>query len=238
MRLARVIRILLLTRFVSRWGVLLLLPFAAECFIWVTAPRANEAVAIPRRSGAGRPRPGAYLAPTDLSSWKNEMAMCARPGPNVRRFVNRFSGKPPEQMAHIYKFIVERWHYEADQDRDWLTPAEDLFGDPKHVAADCKAFAIALAACARALNIDAEIVATKGKDAQPGHVQTRVKLSLPEEDARPLIARMLKIWGAPRGSQRQLPLIQKEGRTFLVLDGGLPPRPISNLGPVEAVITN
>jgi hypothetical protein len=166
------------------------------------------------------------------------MAQCARPGPNVRRFVNRFSGKPPEQMAQVYEFIVKKWHYEADRDRDWLTPAEDLFRDPEHVTADCKAFAVALAACARELHMDAEIVATKGNGNQPGHVQTRIKLSLLDEDTGPMITRMRKIWGKPSVSEGDLPVIQTEGRKWVVLDGGLPPRPISNLGPVEAVIIN
>jgi hypothetical protein len=227
----------LFTRFsLPLWGVLLLLAGIAG-FVCVTNSQVHPDVDFFKNSRRG-PRAGAFLASTDLSSWKNEIAKCARPGPNVRRFVNRFPGKPPERMAQVYQFIVEKWHYEADGDRDWLTPAEDLFGDPEHVVADCKAVAIALAASARELHIDAEMVATKGRGIQPGHVQTRILLSDPEEDPNPMISRMLTIWAAQEANPRELPLIQTEGRTYFVLDGGLPPRLISNLGPVEAVITN
>src|SRR5262249_31796005 len=142
------------------------------------------------------PRLGAYPAPADLFSWKREMKKCATPGPYVRAFVSQFPGFPPEKMAASYMFIAKNWKYQADTNRDWLTPAEDLLKDPLHVSADCKAFALALAACARELHIDSEMVATRGLDGRAGHVQTRIKVSRSGEDVIPLIARMLRTWHA------------------------------------------
>lgn len=191
-----------------------------------------------RTSTSAAPRPGAFPAPSQPAAWKKAVAECAKPGPYVRVFVNSFPGKPPEKMAQIYMFIAQKWQYSADHDRDWLTPAEALLQQPDQISADCKSIAIVLSACARELGVDSQMVATRGNVTHPGHVQTQIELSGPKQDPVPVIARMARIWGTPGAVDSTLPLLRLESGTWLVLDGGLPPRKVENLGAVEAVINN
>jgi hypothetical protein len=222
------------------WTLLLLmagvflLSYNRKASIVARTMGAVQRYALPESS----PRPGAFMAPRNPASWQKAMAECAKPGPNVNAFVNSFHGSPTAKMAQAYAFIAKKWHYSADEGHDWLSNAEDLLRQPDGVSADCKSIAVVLSACARELGVDSRIVATRGSGKHPGHVQTQIQLAGPNQDPIPVIARMARIWGAPGAVSSTLPLLQLESGTWLVLDGGLPPRTIKNLGAVEVVINN
>ncbi len=187
------------------------------------------------------PRSGSFPAPRQPKAWAEAMVKCARPGPRVQRFVQSFAGTPSQRIAEIYLWIAGHLEYAADQDQDWLTPAETLL-EPGMLRGDCKAVALLLAAASAELGIANRMVATRGLGTAAGHVQTQLLLCRPGEDPRPIVDTMAAVWNqlgpTTNDGKAEFPLVLTSEGWYLALDGGPPPKRVKGLGPVEVIVSS
>jgi len=195
----------------------------------------------PSPTNQSPPRPtGSFPAPTEARAWAEAIATCAQPGPRIAKFVESFEGNKAQRMAQIYDWTAQHWSYEADQDQDWLTPAESLF-EPGMLRGDCKNLAVLFAASSAQLGIASRIIATRGLDGRPGHVQTQALICRPGEDPTSVLDTMTAVWRKPgqttEHGKADLPLVLTKEGWYLALDGGPQPRHVDKLGPPEVVVS-